>query len=145
MAKGLGVSPKSVWRGLSAAEDVGLLRVERKAGRKVLVADVTVLAMQHAGGGRSPLRGPVPWSWLHPALRLSPGAVRVAMACWLQGGWERSGEVELALGEWAELGLSRSAAGRGVAELGSAGLVGVVRREGRSPVITVLAPRRATA
>src|SRR5262249_8516799 len=46
MAKGLAVSPKSVWRGLSAAEGAGLFRVDRRVGRKVLVADVTVLAMQ---------------------------------------------------------------------------------------------------
>lgn len=142
MSKGLGTSRKSFTRGLVEAERGGLLRVDRKAGRKLLVADVTIVTPKDLLTDRPPLFGPIPWPWLRPALRLSSGAVRVAMACWLQGGWERSGEIELALGDWSDLGLTRFTGSRGLAELEAARLVAVWRRAGRSPVVTVVDPPR---
>jgi hypothetical protein len=56
----------------------------------------------------------------------------------LLAGWERSASFELALDGWADLGLSRFSASRGLAELERAELVSVARTPGRSPIITVL-------
>jgi hypothetical protein len=137
IAIGLKVSGKSVRRGLLAAERAGLLCVARSPGRRLIVADVDIT--RPSGGAvdtdQLPLRGPLPWSWLLPALRLPGAALRVGMACWLQAGWERSGRVELALGEWTGLGLSRFSAARGLDSLARAGLVSVARRAGRPPVV----------
>jgi hypothetical protein len=137
VAAGLHVGDDSVRRGLIAAERAGLLAVDRKPGRKILAADVTILAPPETGADRRPLRGPIPWRWLHPALRLPTPALRAAMACWLTAGWGRSAEFELALSGWALLGLSRQAAGRGLDQLRRAGLVGVHARPGNSPIVTI--------
>ncbi len=53
-------------------------------------------------------------------------------------GWSRSAEFELALDGWAEFGLSRFSASRGLDELERAGLVSVGRTPGRSPGVTIL-------
>jgi DNA-binding transcriptional ArsR family regulator len=143
VARGLGVSEASVRRGLRAAEEAGLLRVARRSGRKILVADVSIPpgpARSRKQGPR-PLVVPVPWSWLRPALRLPASAVRVGMACWLQAGWERSARVEFAPGDWADLGLSRFSAGRGLRSLAGAGLVTRHERPGRPAVVTLRVPR----
>jgi hypothetical protein len=58
--------------------------------------------------------------------------------CWLLAGWNRSAEFELAFDDWAEFGLSRFSASRGLAELERAELVSVGRMPGRSPVVTML-------
>jgi hypothetical protein len=62
------------------------------------------------------------------------------MACWLASGPGRAAEFELALGGWADLGLSRQAAGRGLEDLGASGLVSVSRRPGRNPVVLLRDP-----
>jgi hypothetical protein len=60
------------------------------------------------------------------------------MVCWLVGGWERSAEFRLSLGEWSHFGLSQTSASRGLAELERAGLVLVERSPGRSSGVTIL-------
>jgi hypothetical protein len=131
IAAGLCISIDSTRRGLHAAERAGLISVARKPGRKILAADVKLgECATGLGPNRRPLYGPIPWRWLLPALRLPGPALRVAMACWLVAGWERSAEFELALGQWGELGLSRQAAGRGLRSLEGAGLVEVTRPRG---------------
>jgi hypothetical protein len=56
----------------------------------------------------------------------------------LLAGWERSAEFELALDGWAEFGLSRFSASRGLDTLERAGLVSAVRLPGRSPIVSIL-------
>jgi hypothetical protein len=53
-------------------------------------------------------------------------------------GWNRPAEIELALNDRAEFGLSRFADSRGLDELERAGLVSVYCMTGRSPVATIL-------
>jgi hypothetical protein len=53
-------------------------------------------------------------------------------------GWERSADFELAPDDWAEFGLSRFSASRGLDELERAKLVSVVRRPGRSTIASIL-------
>ena len=52
--------------------------------------------------------------------------------------WTRSAEFELALDDWAEFGLSRFSASRGLDTLERAGLVSVVRRPGLPPIVTIV-------
>jgi hypothetical protein len=137
VAKGLRISPRSARRGLHAAELAGLLSVSREPGRKLAVY-VLDLAESAAEPGHRPLYGPIPWTWWLPASRLSGKSLQVAAVCWLLAGWERSAEFELALDHWAEFGLSRFSASRGLDGLERAGLVAAVRRLGRSPAISIL-------
>lgn len=142
IARGLGVSDDSVRRGLGAAEEAELLSVARRPGCRIIVADVAISnPKDKAGGDRPPLLGPIPWSWLGPALRLPGSAARAGMACWLQADWERSARIEFAMGDWAELGLSRFSASRGLDSLVNAGLALCDGRPGRTAVVTIRTPR----
>jgi hypothetical protein len=144
IAKGLRVSTKTVRRGLHAAQSAGLLSATCAPGCKMLVADMAILALPGSkiDPDSRPLFGPVPFAWLLPVLRLEGSALRVALACWLQAGWERSAEFELSLSEWNELALPRQSASRGLEQLEQAALVSVVRRSGQSPIVTILEPAR---
>ncbi len=137
VAGGLQVSTRSVQRGLRSAELAGLLAVERVPGRKPEVS-VLDLSEPEAGPKHRPLYRPIPWSWWLPASRLPGKSLQVASVCWLLAGWRRSADFEPALDDWAEFGLSRFSACRGLAELERAELVSVGRTPGRSPVVTIL-------
>ena len=137
VAKGLRISNDSARRGLHAAELAGLLAVEREPGCKLAVS-VLDLTRPETKPDQRPLYGPIPWAWWLPASRLPGKSLQVASVCWLLAGWERSAGFELALEGWADLGLSRFSASRGLDELERAKLVSVGRMPGRSPVITVL-------
>jgi len=137
IARGLEISSDSARRGLHAAKLAGLPAVEREPGCKLAVS-VLDLTGPESRPGRRPLYGPIPWSWWLPASRLPGKSLHVGAVCWLLAGWERSAGFELTLDGWADLGLSRFSASRGLDELERAGLVSVGRMPGRSPVVTVL-------
>jgi hypothetical protein len=137
IAIGLRISPDSARRGLHTAELAGLLLVEREPGCKLTVS-VLDLPELKSRPGRRPLYGPIPWQWWLPASRLPGKSIHVGAVCWLLAGWERSAGFELALEDWADLGLSRFSASRGLVELERAKLVSVGRTPGRSPVVTIL-------
>lgn len=143
-ASGLGASVWTVRRAFIAAERAGVLSVDQKPGRKPVVAIIDPPGPE-VGPGRPPLYGPIPWSWWHRTIRLPGKAPQAAMACWLVAGWERAGELELRLGEWTDLGLSRQSAGRGLEALERTGLVTVRRSAGRPPVVRLLATDRSGA
>ena len=139
IAKGLVISERTAQRGLHAAEEAGLLIVEREPGCK-LSASVAPWPAPASEPGRPPLYGPIPWAWWLVATRLPGAALQVASACWLMAGWDRLAEVELALGDWSDLGLARQAARRGLDHLQSEGLVAVSDRPGRPPSVVILDP-----
>ena len=137
MAVGLRISANSVRRGLHAAELAGLLAVVREPGCKLAVF-VLDLPGPESRPGRRPLYGPIPWQWWLPASRLPGRSLHVGAVCWLLAGWERSAGFELALEGWADLGLTRFSASRGLDELERAELVSVGRTPGRPLLVTIL-------
>jgi hypothetical protein len=137
IADGLRISTRSARRGFHSAELAGLLAVEREPGCKLAVS-VLDLPEPEAGPKRRPLHGPIPWSWWLPASRLPGRSLQVASVCWLSAGWSRSADFELALDGWAEFGLSRFSASRGLDELARVGLLSVSRRSGRPSAVTIL-------
>jgi hypothetical protein len=139
VTKGLRISTRSARRGLHAVELAGLISVSREPGRKLAVS-VLDLPEPSAGPSHRPLYGPIPWAWWLPASRLPGKSLQVASALWLLAGWERSADFELVLDGWADLGLSRFSASRGLDTLEWAGLVSAVRRPGRSPVVSIRDP-----
>jgi len=134
IARGLRISDNSARRGLRSGELAGLLSVSRESGCKLAVS---ILDLPEAEPKRRPLYGPIPWSWWLAASRLQGKSLQVGAVCWLLAGWSRSAQFELALDDWAEFGLSRFSASRGLDTLERAGLVAVARRSGRSPFVTV--------
>jgi hypothetical protein len=144
IAKGLQISTRSARRGFHSAELAGLLAVEREPGCKLAVS-VLDLPEPEADPKRRPLYGPIPWSWWLPASRLPGKSLQVASVCWLLAGWRRSADFELTLEGWAEFGLSRFSASRGLDELQRAGLVSIDRTPGRSRVVTILDAARLSA
>lgn len=96
---------------------------------------------RHKAGERF-LRGPIPWPWLEAAGRLPGKAMHVAIVLWLLAGINRGRPVKWEPATAATLGVGRHAAYRGLAALERAGLVGVDRRIGRCPVVTIVAANR---
>jgi hypothetical protein len=113
-----------------------LLAVEREPGCKLAVS-VLDLPEPKAEPKRRPWYGPIPWSSWLPASRLPQRTLQAASVCLLLAGWNRSAEFELALDNWAEFGLSRFSASRGLDELERAELICVGRMPGRPPVVTI--------
>lgn len=83
------------------------------------------------------VRGPVPWTWMAAAARLPGRALHVAMALRLLAGMRQGGPVSLSGARLRELGVGRHAGYRALCSLEQAGLVAVVRRRGRQPVVTI--------
>ncbi len=98
--------------------------------------DVSCCRSRAAGRTASALRAD-PLELVALGNAVARASLRVASACWLTGGRERSSHFELALGEWSGRGLTRQAAGRGLDSLESAGLVSVTDRPGRSPIVVI--------
>ena len=94
----------------------------------------------HRAGGRAEAPAVVrgdPLGLVAPGSRLPGKSLQVGATCWLLAGWERSAGFELMLDGWADFGLSRFSASRGLDELDRAKLVSVGRMPGRSPVVTI--------
>jgi hypothetical protein len=90
------------------------------------------------------LKGPVPWNWLTTAARLPGKALHVGVVLWHRAGLEKKTQVTLPSSRFKALGVSRYAGSRALAALEQAGLVAVVRKQGRAPRVTLL-PAPTTA
>jgi hypothetical protein len=83
------------------------------------------------------LKGPVPWAWLDVAGRLRGRALHVGLCLWREAGRRNCRTVRLCLATIG-LGLTRSAARRGLSALESARLVRVERMPGRCLTVELL-------
>jgi hypothetical protein len=87
--------------------------------------------------GQKFLKGPIPWNWLSRAALLPGRALAVALVLWRDAGMRRCRRVPFRLRAAAGLGISRSAARRGLRALEVAGLVTVERPPGLYPQVTL--------
>jgi hypothetical protein len=81
------------------------------------------------------LRGPVPMWWIQRAMVLPGMGLAAAIMIWFRAGVTGSKSVALNL---SSIGFDRTSAARGLRALERAGLVSVVRRRGRRPVVSIL-------
>ena len=81
--------------------------------------------------------GKVPLVWIQTAARLPGRTLHVAMAIWYHHRVEKSTEVALTPTKLRRFGVHRNTAIASLERLESAGLVSVVRAQGRSPRVTV--------
>lgn len=79
----------------------------------------------------------IPFDWLHTANRLPGRAISVALALWFLAGVKKSMNFRLTAEAVDLAGCSRKALYRGLDALEGAGLIGVVRRSGARPLITI--------
>lgn len=89
--------------------------------------------------GQKFLKGPIPLDWLSLAA-IQPGkTLHVAIALWFWVGLRKSCQVGLSMA-WLEktFGMNRYAGYRGLATLERAGLISVVRHQGRKSLVTLL-------
>jgi hypothetical protein len=136
IGRGLRISERWARHGLQVGERAGILAVERKPGCRL---EVSVRDdRRRDNSGQKPLYGPIAWKWLLPCLRLPGKAAHLAMAVWFLAGREWAAQVELAGLNWADFGLTRFSAYRGLEALEKAGLVVVTRRCGQPPLVTIL-------
>jgi hypothetical protein len=103
------------------------------------------LQLNHASGklAEAPkkdlfLRGPIPLEWLASAAKLPGKTINVALALrWLQG-MSAGKPFKLTQKALDRLNVSRETAGDCLVRLEQQGLIQVVRKPGRSPVISIL-------
>ncbi len=86
------------------------------------------------------LKGPIPLHWLAVAGGLPGKALQVGVVLWFRAGMERSTTVSAPSKVLAEFGVDRFAKRRALDALAGVGLVAVVHRRGRNPVVTLLTP-----
>ncbi|MGE4480862.1 hypothetical protein [Acidocella sp.] len=82
----------------------------------------------------------IPFEWLKRANRLPGSASAVATALWFLSGVKKSSTFRLTAEAVDLAGCSRKPLYRALAALEQAGLVGVQRRRGARPIITILRP-----
>jgi hypothetical protein len=88
--------------------------------------------------GEKFLKGPIPLLWLEGAARLPGKALHVALQLWFWAGIKRSRVIKLPSSNLLKFGVNRHAGYRGLNALERAGLVSVIRKCGRKPVVTLL-------
>ena len=85
------------------------------------------------------LRGPIPWDWLHVAMRLPGASVKVGIALWHYRALNRSLTFRKGTGDIARfLGLSSDTVRRAIDALEDAGLIRLECAPGRKCSITML-------
>jgi hypothetical protein len=85
--------------------------------------------------GEKFIRGPIPLRWVELASALPGKALAVGLRIWYVAGCKSTRTVPLNL---SRQGLTRNAANRALLVLQHAGLVSVVSRRGRPPLVTLL-------
>ncbi|MBM3982553.1 MAG: GntR family transcriptional regulator [Planctomycetes bacterium] len=123
-------------------------------GRPVSATHLAALARVPASGqlpypakGEQYLGGPIPLDWLAPAAELPGKALHLAIALWYSAvrskGKNPSVKLTSALATQFGVG-ARTTRRRALMSLERAGLVSVISRDGRTPLVTILpAPRTA--
>jgi hypothetical protein len=81
-----------------------------------------------------------PIEWLSLAARLPGRTLHVGLLLWRLGAFGDCDGVAITNGISSTFGLDRNAKYRGLANLEKAGLIKVVRKLGRSPVVTIVDP-----
>ena len=94
---------------------------------------------RHRPGERF-LMGPIPLNWLTIAANQPGKALNVGLAIWFWAGVKKTKTIRLSVADLADFGVKYDAAYRGLRWLEQAGLIGVDRRPGRKPVVTLLSP-----
>jgi|TARA_B100002003_G_scaffold53117_1_gene48345 DNA-binding transcriptional ArsR family regulator len=84
------------------------------------------------------LKGPVPLNWIAGAACCGGRALHVAIILWYRVGLEKKPTVKIPRWVADKFGLSRYSKTRGLRALEQAGLVSVIRRQGCSPLVTLL-------
>ena len=84
------------------------------------------------------LKGPVPWSWLCKASKLSKKALHVAVGLWFISGMTKNPTVKMQKKVLEDLGISRHAFYRARDKMEQAGLISVVGKSGQAHFITLL-------
>ena len=83
------------------------------------------------------LKGPIPLAWLVAAGALPGKSLMVGVGLWFLSGLTGSREIKPTGRLWQSLSISRQAAYRSLAALEKRGLIGVKRKAGCAPVVTL--------
>jgi hypothetical protein len=84
------------------------------------------------------LRGPIPLEWLAVAAKLPGKTINVAIALWWCHGMAKGEPFKLTQRALMALNVERGAESAGLARLEQAGLIGVERKPGQRPIVSIL-------
>jgi hypothetical protein len=93
---------------------------------------------RHHKIGKKFIKGPISLKWISIAARLPGKALHVALVLKFLEGLTRSRKISLSNKILNLFGVDRFAKARGLKELENANLIVVARKQGRSPVVTIL-------
>ncbi|MDA1054532.1 MAG: helix-turn-helix domain-containing protein [Planctomycetota bacterium] len=92
---------------------------------------------RHRKRGEWFLKGPIPGAWLNAAGALPGKAFHVGVALWHAAGMAKQYEVKMTHDLLTKFGVLPDAGSRALKQLEAAGLVSVVRHDGRGPMVTI--------
>jgi len=98
----------------------------------------TYLKIPRHQGNEKFLKGPIPLNWISKAIQLSGSVWPVSTAIWYLVGLTHSPTVKLTQATLNLFGISRYSKYRALDELETAGLICVISKRGKNPLITVL-------
>jgi hypothetical protein len=82
--------------------------------------------------------GPIPLRWLEEAARLPGKTLHAGIALWFAAGLAKSAKIPLSNISGCRFGLDRNSKYRALEWLEGARLISVVRRPGKTPMVTIL-------
>lgn len=90
------------------------------------------------------IKGPIPLDWCRMAAGCGQRAEAVTMLLWYAAGWQKTNPVKLTPPILGELSVHPKTAKRILQRMAEVGLVDVEFKRGRSPLVTLLAPKPPT-
>lgn len=84
------------------------------------------------------LRGPIPWTWLSKASKVSEKGLHIAIGLWLIAGMSKKKTVKMQKKILQDLGVTRHAFYRARDKMEEVGLISVERKPGQTHLITLL-------
>ncbi len=84
------------------------------------------------------LVGPIPWDWLSSAAKLPGKAFHVSLALWHVARLTKSRKVKLQQCHLRSFGIGRRAVSAGLTVLEGRGLIGLEKKPGSRPMVTIL-------
>jgi hypothetical protein len=84
------------------------------------------------------LKGPIPMTWLSQAAKLPGKVMNLSIAIWWLHGMKKAPAFKLTSKSFRLLNISRDAVSDGLKRLEGLGLITIIKRSGKTPLITII-------
>lgn len=116
--------------------DLDKLRLDKKRG--LGIAAIAQKPVRHKRYNKF-IKGPLPLDWFMQAAKLQGKAMNIALALWYLSGLNKTATIKLTHRILSNFDVSPRTSYRVLEQMEKAGLISVVRHQGRSPLVTLIA------